>query len=259
MGGHTSCVALTATGEDTPRLVLDAGTGLRRLAADLGDGPFRGTLLLTHLHWDHTQGLPFFAPGDRPDSEVTVLLPEQGDGRAAVDVLADAMGPPHFPIRPEELQGAWSFAALAPGVHEVEGFRVTAVALPHKGGRTYGYRVEEPATGAVLAYAPDHGPLALGAGPDGHGPAHEAALALAAGVDVLVHDAQFTADERSVAEAYGHATVEYAHRLAAEAGVGRLVLFHHAPGRADDEVEALAARPAPVEVVLAREGGELWV
>jgi phosphoribosyl 1,2-cyclic phosphodiesterase len=256
VGGHTSCVALTADGEDAPTLVLDAGTGLQRLTTILGDRPFRGTLLLSHLHWDHVQGIPFFRAGDRDDAEVRLVMPDQRDGRAPVDVLAGSMAPPHFPIRPEGLKGRWRFDAVDEGTHDLEGFAVTTAEVPHKGGRTFGFRIERD--GRSLAYVPDHGPLSLGPGPDGHGPVHEAVLGLAKGADVLVHDAQFVADELAVAEAYGHATVDYCHRLAGDAGVGRLVLFHHGPTRTDDDVEALGAEAPPgLDVVVAREGERL--
>ena len=94
VGGNTSCVALTRSGEDTPSLVLDAGTGLQRLTARLGGAPFKGTLLVTHLHWDHCHGIPFFRSGDQQGAEVTMLIPDQQDGRKAADVLAGAMAPP---------------------------------------------------------------------------------------------------------------------------------------------------------------------
>jgi phosphoribosyl 1,2-cyclic phosphodiesterase len=255
-GGHTSCVAVAREGEP-PRLLLDAGTGIRQVSGLLGGAAFRGTILVTHLHWDHVQGIPFFAAGDRDDAHVVLAMPAQGD---PVDVLAGAMGPPHFPITPHGLRGDWSFAALEPGRHDVEGFEVLAADLPHKGGRTYGYRVADR-TGS-LAYLPDHGPLGCGDGPDGLGARHEAALALARDVDVLVHGAQFTSAERALAADFGHATVDYAVALADAAGARRLVLFHHAPGRMDDavdEVEALARSLAgdAVPVVAAAEGATL--
>ncbi len=254
VGGHTSCVALTRSGEDTPSLVLDAGTGLQRLTDRLGGAPFRGTVLVTHLHWDHTQGLPFFRSGDQPDSQVQLLIPDQQDGREAADVLAGSMSPPHFPIRPEGLQGHWTFATLEEGEHIIEDFEVTAVELPHKGGRTFGYRIVDT-SGASLVYASDHGPIALGPGDDGHGPVHDAILDLAKGADVLIHDAQFVAAELAIAELYGHATVDYCYRLAEDAEVGRLVLFHHSPVRVDDDVDRLCdLAPPGLDVVVAREG-----
>jgi phosphoribosyl 1,2-cyclic phosphodiesterase len=233
-----------------PSLLLDAGTGIRRVPALLGGGPFRGTIVLTHLHWDHVQGLPFFPAADRDDAEVTLLLPAQGD---VLEVLSRGMGPPHFPITPDGLHGRWTFAGIEPGDHDVAGFRLTAAEIPHKGGRTFGYRVEH--AGASLAYMPDHGPKGCGEGPDGLGARHPAALTLARDVDVLVHGAQFTLAEQAMAAAFGHATVDYAVALAGEAGARRLVLFHHAPGRTDDQVEAIAASlaGAPMPITVATE------
>ena len=255
IGGHTSCVAV-AHEDEAPRLLLDAGTGIRRVPALLAGEAFRGTILLTHLHWDHVQGIPFFIAGDRDDARVVLAMPAQGD---PVEVLAGAMSPPHFPITPHGLRGDWSFLALQPGRHEVEGFEVLAADLPHKGGRTFGYRITDG--GRSLAYLPDHGPLGCGDGPDGLGARHEAAMALAHDVDVLVHGAQFTADERELAADFGHATVDYAVALAQAAGARRLVLFHHAPGRVDDDVDAIVSLVANSSVVpvAAVEGLEIEV
>jgi ribonuclease BN (tRNA processing enzyme) len=240
IGGHTSCVALStgSAGSDdgAPRLLLDAGTGIRRVPALLDGGPYIGTILLTHLHWDHVQGIPFFPSGDRDDARVTLCMPAQGD---PLEVLSRSMGPPHFPITPDGLRGDWTFRGLEPGTHDIEGFRVTAAEVPHKGGRTFGYRVEHG--GRSLAYLPDHGPKGCGDGPDGLGARHAAALTLARDVDVLVHGAQFTLAEQAMAADFGHATVDYAVALATEAGAGRLVLFHHAPARTDDQIDAIAA------------------
>ena len=249
-GGNTSCVALAHDGAP-PRLVLDAGTGLGRLSDRLGGSPFRGTLLLGHLHWDHTHGLPFFPAGDHPASEVTLVMPAQGDPQ---DVLERVMSPPHFPIAPRQLRGRWTFSAVEPGNHSFEGFDVVALEIPHKGGRTFGYRVS--AGGASVAYLSDHSPVSLGDGPEGLGPYHPAALELAGGADVLIHDAQHTAAELAERKAYGHSAVEYAVGLAERAGVRRLVLFHHDPRRTDDQVDALVAgcQGGTVEVVAAAEG-----
>jgi len=114
-GGQTSCVALAHDGAAGPTLVLDAGTGLRRVTALLGGQPFNGTILLTHLHWDHVHGLPFFTAGDRDGSRASLLLPAQPDGAPAADVLARGMSPPHFPITPHGLRGDWSFGTIEPG------------------------------------------------------------------------------------------------------------------------------------------------
>jgi phosphoribosyl 1,2-cyclic phosphodiesterase len=256
VGGHTSCVAVAAAGRADPALVLDAGTGLRSLSAALDGRPFRGTVLLGHMHWDHTQGLPFFSAGDREDASVTVLGPAQADGSGLEENLTRMLAPPLFPIVPGQLRGRWTFGDLEAGAHRIEGFDVLALEIPHKGGRTFGYRVSDGS--AALAYLSDHAPQALGAGPDGLGERHEAALALAGGVDLLVHDAQYTAAELPERGAFGHAAAEYAVALAAEAGARRVALFHHDPARTDGEVAALAGsvkrRGESPDVLVAREG-----
>ncbi|MGD0984545.1 MAG: MBL fold metallo-hydrolase [Acidimicrobiales bacterium] len=236
-GGYTSCVALAHDGDPSPTLVLDAGTGIRRFATLLGGTAFHGTVVLSHLHWDHVHGLPFFTAGDREDSRVTLYLPEQPDGAGAAEVLARGMSPPHFPIGPEGLRGNWSFFSLPPGVIEAEGFSVRALEIPHKGGRTYGYRVSDGKS--VLTYMPDHCPTALGPGPDGWGEYHSRALELANGADALVHDAQLMANELGSAAFLGHAAAEYAVELGLRAGARRVVLFHHQPDRTDKALDEL--------------------
>lgn len=244
-GGNTSCVAVARDGE-APALVLDAGTGIQRLTGLLAGRPFRGTILLGHLHWDHTHGLPFFAAGDRPDARVRVVMPAQGDPE---ELLARAMSPPHFPVRATELRGDWRVLDLGPGKHTVEGFSVLALDIPHPGGRMFGYRVSDGASS--IAYLSDHHPIAYGPGPDGHGEYHEAAYTLVEGVDLLIHDAQHTIEEFADRSAFGHSTFAYAVGLAGVAGAKRLMLFHHDPLRTDDQLDgilaAIARRGFPVE------------
>lgn len=251
-GGSTSCVAVFADGEDMPRLVLDAGTGLANLSRAIGHRPVDGSILLTHLHWDHTHGLPFFPSGDHADARVTLYMPAQDGGPAVV--LAGAMSPPHFPIEPTELGGRWDFRALEEGTSEIEGFTILAREIPHKGGRELGYRVSDGCS--AVAYLPDHSPLALGAGPEGLGEYHDAALALAEGVDVLLHDAQHTAEELPARAYLGHSAVEYAVGLGERCGVGTVVLFHHDPARTDDEIDAIVAgqQGRGLQVMAAMEG-----
>src|SRR5437764_7770257 len=155
-GGHTACVAV-ARDDETPVLILDGGTGLTRLSKTLDGAPFRGTILLSHLHWDHTHGLPFFAAGDRPDADVVVLMPGDGDPE---EILSRALSPPHFPITPGELEGRWRFKQIKAGQHEIEGFSVLALEIPHKGGVTFGYRISDGEE--AFAYLPDHAPQAFG-------------------------------------------------------------------------------------------------
>src|SRR3954468_19562786 len=250
-GGSTSCVAVSHD-DGQPRLVLDAGTGLMRLSAMLGPRPFVGSILLSHLHWDHTHGMPFFAAGLRPGSRVRILLPT--DGADPEELLARAFSPPHFPIRPSQLEGDWSFEAVEPGWHDVEGYDVLVEEVPHKGGRTYGVRVEDGRSS--LAYLPDHAPTSVGAGDDGLGARHDAALRLAANTDLLIHDAQHLAAEFPMLAYLGHATVDYAMALADEADARMLCLFHHAPGRTDDDIDRIVADVAAERPVMAAAEGQ---
>ena len=244
-GGHTSCIAIAHDGGTAPVLVLDAGTGLRRLSGLLDGDAFRGTIALTHLHWDHVQGLPFCAAVDRPDAAVRLLIPGSDDGTPVVDVLARGMSPPHFPITPQDLRGEWHFDALEPGEYALEGFRVTAAEVPHKGGRTFGYRVDDGRSS--VAYIPDHGPPS----PDDLG---GAVAELVQGVDLLLHDSQHTAEEWPARAHFGHSSAEYTVALGEACEVGRVVLFHHDPSRTDIEVDRLLARfegaKVPVEAAI---------
>jgi phosphoribosyl 1,2-cyclic phosphodiesterase len=256
-GGHTCCVAVSLDGDAVPTLILDAGTGLREVTPLLAGRPFAGTILLSHLHWDHVHGLPFFRGGDAAGAVVTLLLPEQEDGACAEAALERGMSPPHFPIRPRDLRGTWTFGTVAPGCHVAGGFTVQAREVPHKGGRTFGYRISDGRS--VMAYIPDHCPTSVGPGPDGWGDYHPAALQLADGADVLVHDASLLPAELAAQASFGHAAADYAVGLAAAAGARRAVLFHHRPDRTDDELDALAGRlaDAPVPVTVAAQQGIL--
>jgi len=239
-GGHTSCVALTHDNAEAPALVLDAGAGLRHVTAMLAGAPFTGTILLTHLHWDHTLGLPFFASGDHPEARPTVLLPEQDSGADACSVLARIMCPPYFPIEPTQLRGHWTFASIAPREHQIEGFTVLAREIPHKGGRTFGYRISDQHS--TFVYMPDHCPTALGPGEHGFGAYHPAAFELARDADLLVHDAQLLPDELAAEADFGHAVADYAVELAKRARTRAVALFHHRFTRTDEQLDALAQR-----------------
>lgn len=254
-GGNTSCVAVQRDDGSVP-LVLDAGTGIRGLSPLLDGEPFRGTLLLGHLHWDHTHGIPFCRAADHPEAEVRVIGPSD-DGRSVDELLAGAMSPPNFPIGPDQLRGRWTWEAAEEGEQIVEGFSVRFREIPHKGGTTFGFRIDDGSHS--FAYLSDHMPQAYGDGPDGWGEYHDAAMALADGVDVLVHDAQYTAEELPIRGAFGHAAAEYAVALGLQAGAGHVVLFHHDPARTDDEIDAIAARFAdgPIPVTAAVEGAVL--
>ena len=231
-------------------LILDAGTGIRDLTALLDGRPFAGSILLSHLHWDHTHGLPFFRAGDNPEARGTLFLPEQGE---AVDVLARGMSPPHFPIRPDQMRGSWTFVGLDEGHHRIGEFDVLAREIPHKGGRTFGYRVTDGVRS--VAYLPDHCPVVIGPGADGLGELHESALALAEGVDLLIHDSQYWREEYAERASFGHATPDYALALGEKAGAAQVVLFHHDPERTDAQIaDYVAGLHSSVRFVPARQG-----
>jgi phosphoribosyl 1,2-cyclic phosphodiesterase len=232
-GGDTSSVAVAMTGAK-PTLVLDAGTGLHRLSEQLGDEPFRGSILLSHLHFDHTHGLPFAPVVDRDDAVVDLYLPAQGVD--PVELLSRFMSPPHFPIDPTQLRGTWRFHALEAGKHRIDGFDVLAEEVPHKGGRTFGYRISDE--DSSVAYIPDYWLAA----------ATEEPTDLVDRVGLLLHDSQHTAAEMEEKSFLGHSSTEYTVRLAQRHGVERLALFHHDPRRTDDEIDLIVAKAAAAEI-----------
>jgi phosphoribosyl 1,2-cyclic phosphodiesterase len=255
-GGNTSCVSVALPGEAP--IVFDLGTGLRYFGMDQPlDGSFRGTCLLSHLHWDHTQGLPFFVPILRPGSVLEVFAPVQEDGRPSEDAIRAFMRPPHFPISLDDLPGTVNFTDVGDTEFDVGGARVMSRLVPHV-GNSLGFRLTF--AGVSIVYISDHqqpydGSLAMSDG----------ARDLAQGADLLIHDAQYTAEEFDLKRNWGHCTVDYALWLAAECKVKRLALFHHDPMRNDDWVDELAAcaaivgRAHGVEVIAAAEGDVLTI
>jgi phosphoribosyl 1,2-cyclic phosphodiesterase len=250
-GGNTSCVSIDADGQDP--LLLDMGTGLRYYGKQVPtDQMFRGNCLLTHLHWDHVQGLPFFAPLLREGSSLDVYGPAQDDGRTLEEVVSCTIRPPLFPVSVDELPGAVTFHDTADSEFTVGAFNVMARLIPHL-GPTLGFRVE--LQGRSVAYLSDHQqPF------DGSYSAAPGALELVEGVDLLIHDAQYTQSEFKAKATWGHCTMDYAVWLAGEAGAKRLALFHHDPARRDDELDELlscavvAGKRSGVEVFAASEG-----
>ncbi|MDT4913644.1 MAG: hypothetical protein QOC66_2772 [Pseudonocardiales bacterium] len=235
-------------GTAAPQLVLDAGTGLSALSELLNGAAFTGRIVLSHLHWDHVQGLPFCRSIDRPDAQVTLHVPVASPAEDPVELLARGFSPPHFPIGPEGLLGDWQFQPLTAG--EVDE-TITVAPIAHKGGIAFGTRVT--LDDATLAYLPDHALHRDTSASD-----RLAACGLVQGADLLLHDGQFLAVEEDVAIAYGHATIEEVLRLADECRVGAVSLTHHGPARTDDQLDALAARftrtPAGRPVTFARQG-----
>ncbi len=214
-------------------ILFDLGTGLRYFGAGQPhDGSFRGHVLLSHLHWDHIQGLPFFTPILHPGSQLTVYAPSQQDGRSVDEVMRATVCPPLFPIELDQFPGTMIFRDVANSEFRIGDVEVMSRLIPHI-GPTCGFRISHQ--GKSVAYLSDHQMPC-----DGSMRATDAALELADGCDLLIHDAQFLTEEFALKSNWGHCTVEYALWLAAEAGVKKLVLFHHDPIRSDDAVDALA-------------------
>jgi phosphoribosyl 1,2-cyclic phosphodiesterase len=255
-GGNTSCVLVEVEGE-TP-LILDLGTGLRALGDYLqgplrAEGmPLRATALLTHLHYDHVLGLPFFAPMREPGAELDVYGPSQ-EGASLEEALAGLVQPPFFPIHMADFHGDLHFHDLD-GANELTigtiGVKVRSV--PHV-GHTLGFRVE--ADGRSVAYLSDH------QAPVDRRSVDHGVLELCDGADLVIHDAQYTDEEFVNLPDWGHSTAAYALHVARESGARRLSLFHHDPSHTDKEIDhmlvqsrRMASKEHLVEVSAAAEG-----
>ena len=249
-GGNTACVAVERAGSDP--IVFDLGTGLRYWGETLPqDGSFHGSALVTHLHWDHVQGLPFFVPANREGATFDIYGPSSDNGTLG-EAFAEFVCPPYFPVRTTDLMGEIRFHDVANTDLEIGDAVVKVRDVPHV-GHTNGYRVEWD--GSVIAYLSDHQQPQ-----DGGFDIAESALELCDGADLVIHDAQYTPEEFEVKAHWGHCTVDYAVHIAQEAGARQLALFHHDPEREDDDVDRLLAAAQAstnghaLEVVAAAEG-----
>jgi phosphoribosyl 1,2-cyclic phosphodiesterase/FixJ family two-component response regulator len=267
-GGNTACVEVRAA--NGALVVIDGGTGAYALGQRLvseGGANLRGHILISHTHWDHIQGIPFFAPLFVPGNEWDIYGPK-GLDKSLRETLAGQMQYTYFPVTPDQFAARISYHDLVEGVLEIDGIRVSTQYLNHP-ALTLGYRLE--VDGATIVYCCDHEPFSREAvgGPGTPGAHIDQELsaqdlrhvAFIRDCDLLIHDGQYTAAEYSDHIGWGHSPAEYVVRMARQAGVKRLALTHHDPHRNDDAVdrmlESLREIASPLEVFAAAEGQSL--
>ena len=235
-GGNTSCVGVR--GREGTVLVLDGGTGIRRLGASLDPSVKRVHILLTHLHMDHIQGLGFFAPLYRPDVEVNIWGPVSST-LGLLERLMRYLSPPLFPVSLRELPCALTLHEVPCGEVDVGEFRVSSALVCHP-GPTVGYRITD-AQGSVLVYLPDHepalGPLTFPSLPR----AWTSGGSLAAEADLLIHDSQYGTHEYLTHVGWGHSSLRQSLDFATLSEVKHLVPFHHDPAHTDVDLDRLMA------------------
>ena len=264
-GGNTSCVEVRA--DDGTLIVLDCGTGAHGLGQALmagTDGPVRGHLLIGHTHWDHIQGLPFFAPLFTPGNEWDIYAPH-GLSQSLRETLAGQMQYTYFPVTLEALGATIRYHDLVEGEFQAGSVRVRARYLNHP-ALTLGYRLE--ADGASVVYACDHEPASRqpASGEPEIGAQDSRHVAFLREADLVIHDTQYVAREYANRIGWGHSTVEYAQAVCRAAGARILALTHHDPLRDDDAIDRIvaeldAARDPDdrLQVLAAAEGGEIEV
>lgn len=230
-GGNTPCVEVTHEGQ---RLILDGGTGLRALGDSIGFAPIEATVLFSHVHWDHIQGVPFFTPAYNPGAKLTFVGCRRDSGTLR-DALAAQMLPPRFPVTMDVFRAKLAFREIEKeSPFDIGAFRVTPLDLNHPDG-VLAYRVEAGGKAVVYATDVEHGDNL-----------DERLVRLSEGADLLIHDAQYTGPEYVgkigiPRKGWGHSTWGDAVAVAGLAGAGRLALFHHDPQRTDAQVEAIEA------------------
>jgi len=241
-GGNTACVEVVAG--DT-RIILDAGTGLRTLGNErMVQGIRHSTILLSHLHWDHVAGLQFFTPIYVP-GHTTVIAGGPNGVMSHDDAIRSLFKAPFFPVGYDDLGGNVTTRELrANDRFQIGDITITAARLNHP-DPVYGYRLEH--AGQSIVYATDTEHFSC---------VDPTLKKLAAGADILIYDAQYTPEEYPAKVGWGHSTWQAGAELARAAGVPQLVLFHHDPGRTDEQLAALEATAAAAlpGTVAAREG-----
>jgi len=233
-GGNTSCVSVE--GADGSWLVLDAGTGIRNLGQNLPAGLKRIDILLTHLHMDHLQGLPFFAPIRNPDIETHIWGPAS-TMLSLKARLQRYVSPPLFPVSIRDLSPRLYFHELSFDMFQIGEFCIISQLVIHP-NPTVGYRIEF--RDKTVTYLPDHEPM-LGAPKFPRNPEWTSGYDLSHKADLLIHDTQYTSEEYQSRIGFGHSNMVQAFEFAALANVKRLIPFHHDPAHSDDQLDQMIA------------------
>ncbi len=238
-GGNTACISITGRGDHL--VILDAGSGLRPLGHDLmkqRNGTLSADILLSHTHWDHIQGLPFFKPLSSRNTSVNIYGAAQ-EGVPLKDILGRQMDPMVFPVPLNALAASLAVIEISQGDFDLDDFRVCTIRLRHP-GTTLGYRLAPSAGGHELAYLTDN---ELGPGGSYEVPAdwRSRLVGFLDGADTLIHDAMYLDQIIQARAGWGHSTPRQAVDLAAEAGCARLILFHHEPEHNDAALDRLLA------------------
>lgn len=260
-GGNTSCVEILPRGGEEP-LIIDAGTGIRRLGKQLMEGRFgegKGTahLLISHTHWDHIQGLPFFSPMNQDGNRLHVYARQRDDTHLRV-VFASQTEDPYFPVPFDEVKAEVEFRELVEGQSfSIGDARVSCTRLNHP-WIAMAYRID--VDGASVVYASDTAPFTdillehefIQQPPEPGAPLSDrdrktledmrkGLVALCTDADLVIYDTQFTPEEYADKPHWGHSTPDDAIAVALDAGAKSLALYHHAPARSDDALDAILA------------------